>query len=198
MVFDLSRGRGWEGAAGEELYLRLRYRSSTAGRLQVFYRFGGQPFREELSRSLDIVRTAEHGEPEVAVAPIGPPAAASRRLTDIRFDIPRDSLFEVVDAEILRRPAGYQEYLVRILDQRDAALDDIGDEKTRYTTRRMLIDERLDAYVIGLRQNEFKVEIFEDNLNRLAQQEADWYAKKAETDAVPPEKVREQIEKLRQ
>ncbi len=116
-IFDLGRGRGWEGAAGEELYLRLRYRSSTAGRLQVFYRFGDQPFREELSRSLDIVRTAEHGEPEVAVAPIGPPAAAFRRLTDIRFDIPRDSLFEVVDAEIVRRPAGYQEYLVRLSTQ---------------------------------------------------------------------------------
>ena len=92
-------------------------------------------------------------------------------------------------------PAGW--HLVRILDMRDAALDDIGDEKTRYATRRMLIDERLDGYVVDLRQKEFKVEIFEDTLNRLAQQEADWYAKKAQTDTVSPEKVKEQIEKLR-
>ena len=92
-------------------------------------------------------------------------------------------------------PAGW--HLVRILDQRDAALVDIEDEKARYATRRMLIDERLDAYAVGLREKEFEVEIFEDTLNRLAQQEADWFAKKAATDTVSPEKVREQIEKLR-
>ena len=91
-------------------------------------------------------------------------------------------------------PAGW--HLVRVLDMRDAALDDIGDEQTMKATRRMMIDERLDAYVVSLRENEFSVEIYQDTLNRLAQQEVDWYAKKAETDTVPPEKVKEQIEKL--
>lgn len=92
-------------------------------------------------------------------------------------------------------PAGW--HLVLVLDLRDAALDDISDENTVEATRRLMLDERLDQYVVGLREDNFTVAIFEENLNRLAQQEADWYAKKVETSTVPPEKVKEQIEKLR-
>jgi parvulin-like peptidyl-prolyl isomerase len=91
-------------------------------------------------------------------------------------------------------PAGW--HLVRVLDLRDAALLDIEDEKTVEATRRMMIDEKLDEYVVGLRKNDFTVEIYQDTLNRLAQKEVDWYVRKAETDTVPPEKVKEQIEKL--
>jgi len=91
-------------------------------------------------------------------------------------------------------PAGW--HLVRVLDLRDAALVDIEDDKTVKATRRMMIDEKLDEYVVGLRQNGFAVEIYQDTLNRLAQKEVDWYVRKAETDTVPPEKVKEQIEKL--
>lgn len=91
-------------------------------------------------------------------------------------------------------PAGWN--LVRVLDVRDAALNDIEDEKTVMATRRLMIGERLDEYVIGLRKNEFSVVVYEDTLARLSQQEVDWYVKKAATDTVPPEKVKEQIEKL--
>jgi parvulin-like peptidyl-prolyl isomerase len=91
-------------------------------------------------------------------------------------------------------PAGW--HLVRVLDLRDAALVDIEDDKTVKATRRRMIDEKLDEYVVGLRQNDFTVEIYQDTLNRLAQKEVDWYARKAETDTVPPEQVKELIEKL--
>ena len=92
-------------------------------------------------------------------------------------------------------PAGW--HLVKVLDMRDAALDDIENEKTVKATRRLIVDERLDEYVIGLRKNDFTVVVYEDTLARLSQQEVDWYVRKAATDTVPPEKVKEQIEKLR-
>ncbi len=111
-----------DAAADGELYLRLRYRSSTAGGLQVFYSFDEQPFSEDRSRSVRIVKTTDHGEPAEVVVPVsvpaaGDPAEAPGRLTDIRFDIPDGSLFEVVSAEIQRRPAGYEDYLVRLSSQ---------------------------------------------------------------------------------
>ncbi len=119
-VFDLQALRPLaaieNAAAGGELYLRFRYRSSTEGVLQVFFSFDDQPFGEQHIHGLEIVKTTDHGEPAEAAVAIGVPPEASR-LSDVRFDIPDGSLFEVVGGEILRRPAGYEDYLVRLSSQ---------------------------------------------------------------------------------
>ena len=39
--------------------------------------------------------------------------------------------------------------------------------------RRAYVHEQLDAYAVALRRNDFPVEVYEDNLTRLAQAEAD-------------------------
>ena len=46
------------------------------------------------------------------------------------------------------------------------------------------LHEKMDAYVINLRKNEFPVVVYEDNLDRLFKAEAEWIAaleKKAKT-----------------
>jgi parvulin-like peptidyl-prolyl isomerase len=68
-------------------------------------------------------------------------------------------------------PAGW--HLVTVLDVKDAEYTDLGETSTRERARRHYIQERLDAYVVELRKNEFDVEVFEDRMVQLSQQEAD-------------------------
>jgi hypothetical protein len=79
----------------------------------------------------------------------------------------------------------------------DAAYTDINDENTRNTTRRMLIDEKLDQYLVGLRKNDFPVEVNQDMLVQLVQQEVDWYQERNRNGAVSAQQMQEQIKKLR-
>jgi parvulin-like peptidyl-prolyl isomerase len=92
-------------------------------------------------------------------------------------------------------PAGW--HLVQILDIRDAYYDDIEDEATRTATRRRYIDEKLDAYVINLRNNEFNVEVYDDTFFELAQQEVDWYKEVSEKTQKSPEQIIKDIGKLK-
>ena len=80
---------------------------------------------------------------------------------------------------------------------KDAYRADIEDGGTQQATRRLIFDEKLDAYVINLRENEFPVEIYDDTLNKLAQQEVDWFVEISKTQELSPEEVKAQIEKLR-
>ncbi len=75
-------------------------------------------------------------------------------------------------------PAGW--HLVKILDLRDAMHEDIEEKNTWNKTRRMMIHEKLDQYTTNLRINEFKVEVYEDVFNRIAQAEVDMMQKKRE------------------
>jgi parvulin-like peptidyl-prolyl isomerase len=92
-------------------------------------------------------------------------------------------------------PAGW--HLVQVLDVQDAYYDDIEDEATRQVTRRRYIDEKLDAYVINLRKNEFNVEIYDDTFYGLAQQEVDWFKEVSEKTQKTPEQIIEDIQKLK-
>jgi len=71
-------------------------------------------------------------------------------------------------------------HLVTVLDVNDARYTSLAEEVTRRHVRRMYIHERLDDYVVGLRKEDFPVQVFEDRLVTLAQQEADMVARLAE------------------
>lgn len=95
----------------------------------------------------------------------------------------------------VQSPAGW--HLVRVEDILDAAYDDIEDEATQKVTRSRIIDDKLNAYVINLRNNEFPVEVYDTVFFDLAQQEVDWFKEVSEKTQKPPEKIIEEIEKLR-
>jgi non-homologous end joining protein Ku len=59
------------------------------------------------------------------------------------------------------------------------------------------VKARLNEYVIGLREKSFPVEVYDDRLSYHMQKEIDWYKIKEETGTQPPEKVYEDIDKLR-
>lgn len=106
--------------------------------------------------------------------------------------------FSLGPAEIggpVETPNGW--HLVSVLDMDDAVYADIEDQRTRHMTRRMMIKERLNAYVVGLREETFRVKVYEDKLSYHMQKEIDWYRIKSETGTQPPEKIYEQIDKLR-
>ena len=94
----------------------------------------------------------------------------------------------------VKSPAGW--HIVRVLDQRDSRHKNIADEETRKVTRRLYLDEKLDQYVINLRKENYKVEINEDMLQKLSQQEVDWYQEMLKKAQKSPEEVIEQIKGL--
>ena len=71
-------------------------------------------------------------------------------------------------------PAGW--HLVKVLDVQDAQLINLGEPQTRRMTLRLYIGEKLDNYVIGLRKNDFKVAVYEDELARQFKREAEFIA----------------------
>jgi hypothetical protein len=92
-------------------------------------------------------------------------------------------------------PAGW--HLVQIMDMRDAVYDYFDDETTRQATRRRYIDEKLDAYVIDLRNREFPVQVYDDVFFDLAQQEVDWYKEISEKTQKAPEEIIKDLQKLK-
>jgi len=74
----------------------------------------------------------------------------------------------------IESPAGW--HLVKVLDVRDAQLQYLSEPQTRKTTMRMYMKEQQANYVVSLRQNKFDVEVYDANLTRLFQEEADWIA----------------------
>ena len=87
-------------------------------------------------------------------------------------------------------------HLVQVQDMEDAVYDNIDDERTFRMTRRQMIKQRLNDYVVALRQESFPVEVYDTKLSYHMQKEVDWYKIKEETGIQPPEKVQEEIEKL--
>jgi hypothetical protein len=88
-------------------------------------------------------------------------------------------------------------HLVKVQDLDEAVYADIDDQRTRHMTRRMMIKQRLNAYVVGLREETFPVKVYGDKLSLHMQKEVDWYKIKSETGTQPEEKVYEEIDKLR-
>lgn len=95
----------------------------------------------------------------------------------------------------VQSPAGW--HLVSVLDMRDAAHENLEDDRAVRETRRLLLRDRLGEYVIGLRKDHFKVEIFEDTIAKYSQAEIDWYQEAKKTQELSPDELREKIEKLR-
>ena len=88
-------------------------------------------------------------------------------------------------------------HLVTVLDVADAKFDNFEDAATRKLTRRRYIHDQLDSYVMDLRKNDFTVEVYEDNMVRLAQQEADMVARLTEQAAQPGSKTEQRVEELK-
>ena len=92
-------------------------------------------------------------------------------------------------------PAGW--HLVTVLDLRDAAFEDIVNEATRKTTRRRYLQEKMNAYLVNLRVNEFTVVVYEDNLDRLFKAEAEWIASLKEKAQQSPDETQKRMEEAR-
>ncbi len=95
----------------------------------------------------------------------------------------------------VQTPNGW--HLVQVQDMEEAIYADPDEERTRRMTRRRMIKERLNEYVVGLREKDIPVEVYSDRLSYHMQKEIDWYQIKSETGTQSPEKVYEEIEKLR-
>lgn len=96
-------------------------------------------------------------------------------------------------------PAGW--HLVKVLDVRDARFQDVTDENTRRFVRRTLMREKLDDYLVDLRLKRYKVEVYEDRLNRNFAQEAAWIdelEKKAQEPSSVTAQREEALKKLMQ
>jgi peptidyl-prolyl cis-trans isomerase C len=94
----------------------------------------------------------------------------------------------------VKAPDGW--HLVRVLDQRDARYKNFGDHATQKEVRKRYLDDRLDQYVIGLREGPFQVEIDDEKLSKLSQQEVDWYQQMLNKAQKSPDEVMEEIKKL--
>ena len=87
-------------------------------------------------------------------------------------------------------------HLAQVQDVQDAVYDDIDDERTYRMTRRQMIKQRLNDYVVALREESFPVEVYDTKLSYHMQKEIDWYKIKEDSGLQSPEKVQEEIEKL--
>jgi parvulin-like peptidyl-prolyl isomerase len=92
-------------------------------------------------------------------------------------------------------PVGW--HVVTVLDVKDAEYTYF-DDRTRTVTLRKYIHEKLDEYVVNLRQNEFEVEVYEDNLIRLAQAEADMVKQLTEKAKEPGSVTEKRIEEFQE
>jgi len=92
-------------------------------------------------------------------------------------------------------PAGW--HLVKVVDVREARFTDIDEEATRKAVRRLLLKDKLNQYLVSLRKNEFPVVVYEDNLKRLFQEEAQWIAAKTKEMEANPERAQQILDDLR-
>jgi parvulin-like peptidyl-prolyl isomerase len=74
----------------------------------------------------------------------------------------------------VKSPAGW--HLVRVEDVQDAQYQNIDDPETHKLTLRRYMQEKFNNYVVDLRKNHFKVAVYEDELTRNFQKEADMIA----------------------
>ncbi|MDH5472319.1 MAG: peptidylprolyl isomerase [Gammaproteobacteria bacterium] len=76
----------------------------------------------------------------------------------------------------VKSPAGW--HLVKVIDVQEAAFDNVEDKKTFKKARRLLLDEKRAEYIVDLRKNKFKVEVYQDTINRLMNEESSRYVAK--------------------
>jgi len=111
-----------------------------------------------------------------------------KELDDVTFSLEPDVVGGPVES-----PAGW--HLVKVLDVLDARYENIEDAETRKLTQRMYLKEKLNNYVIDLRKNRFDVVVYDDELTRQVQKEADFIAelnkKAAQPGSVSEERLKD-------
>jgi peptidyl-prolyl cis-trans isomerase C len=108
-----------------------------------------------------------------------------------------EAIFALGPGEIsapVQTPAGW--HLVTVQDMQEAKFEDLGDTATRKLVRRKYLDDKLNAYVVSLRQNDFPVEVYQDVLIKLAQQEADMVKELAEKAKQPGSVTEQRVKEL--
>ena len=94
----------------------------------------------------------------------------------------------------VQSPAGW--HLVTVLEMNDAKYTDYADADTRQLVKRKYMHEQLDAYTAELRKHRFKVEVYQDKLQRLSQAEADMVGTLAEKGKEPGSVTQQRIKEL--
>jgi len=92
-----------------------------------------------------------------------------KELDDFAFSLEPDVIGGPVES-----PAGW--HLVKVLDVLDARYENFDDAETHKRTLRMYLKEKLDQYVVVLRKDRFEVAVYDDELTRRFQKEADFIA----------------------
>jgi len=108
-----------------------------------------------------------------------------------------EAIFALGPGEIstpVETPAGW--HLVTVQDMQEAKFEDLGDTATRKLVRRKYLDDKLNAYVVSLRKNDFPVEVYQDVLIKLAQQEADMVKELAEKAKQPGSVTEQRVKEL--
>jgi parvulin-like peptidyl-prolyl isomerase len=92
--------------------------------------------------------------------------------------------------------AGGLWHLVAVQDVKDAENTDISEDRTHKIARRTYIHEKMDEYVVKLRQEDFEVEVYQDVIVELAQKEADMVKQLAEKAREPDSVTRQRMEDM--
>jgi len=90
-------------------------------------------------------------------------------LDDLTFNLEPDTIGGPIES-----PAGW--HLVKVLDVNDAQNQNFDDPQTRKDTLRLYMKNKFNDYVVDLRQNHFEVVVYDDELTRQFQQQADFIA----------------------
>jgi len=86
-------------------------------------------------------------------------------LDELTFSLPQNEIGGPVES-----PAGW--HLVKVLEIRKAVSTNISEADTWRKTRRLIIREGMNEYTANLRKNHYKVELYNDELNRVLEEEA--------------------------
>ena len=90
-------------------------------------------------------------------------------LDDFTFNIEPDVVAGPVES-----PAGW--HLVKVLDVNDAQYQVFDEPQTRRLTLRLYMQKKFNDYVVELRKNQFDVAVYDKELNKHFQEEADFIA----------------------
>ena len=89
-------------------------------------------------------------------------------------------------------------HIMRVQDVRDAQRENLEEEGTRKAAWRKYIHAKMDEYTVNLRENDFKVEVYEDRIVQLAQQEADMVGQLAEKAQEPGSVTEQRLKELQE
>ena len=109
-------------------------------------------------------------------------------LDDFTFNLEPETIGGPVES-----PAGW--HLVKVLDVNDAKYQNFDDPKTHKLTLRLYMKSKFNDYVVDLRKNHFEVAVYDDELTRQFQKEADYIAeltlKAKQQDSITQQRVQE-------